>query len=122
VLEPVEEVQPLDAGVADHVRRTLPGGKFGLKRDALGQEVAQSDDRLEARLSQTFGHQVGQLSGMTGETARKSPEVEASQPQDRLHGQPVTTAADLVALLRQPRGIQQAVLLHEILQRPEHRW
>ncbi|MCH5374095.1 MAG: hypothetical protein JJ992_08970 [Planctomycetes bacterium] len=31
-------------------------------------------------------------------------------------------AQDLIRLLREPRGIQQAILLKEILDRPEHRW
>jgi len=32
------------------------------------------------------------------------------------------SAADLIMLLRQPGGVQQAILLREILDRPEHRW
>jgi hypothetical protein len=36
-----------------------------------------------------------------------------------LTGQPTL---DLLAMLRQPVGIQQAILLREILDRPEHRW
>ena len=31
-------------------------------------------------------------------------------------------AADLLRMLRQPGGIQQAILMREILDRPEHRW
>ena len=31
-------------------------------------------------------------------------------------------ARDIINLLRQPGGIQQAILLREILDRPEHRW
>ncbi len=31
-------------------------------------------------------------------------------------------AKDLINMLRQPGGIQQAILLREILDRPEHRW
>ncbi len=31
-------------------------------------------------------------------------------------------AQDLLKLLRQPGGIKQAILLKEILERPEHRW
>ncbi len=32
------------------------------------------------------------------------------------------SAEDLVALLKRPGGVQQALLLREILDRPEHRW
>lgn len=31
-------------------------------------------------------------------------------------------AEDLVRMLRQPGGIQKAILLREVLDRPEHRW
>ncbi len=31
-------------------------------------------------------------------------------------------AADLMQMLRSPGGIQQAILLREIIDRPEHRW
>lgn len=31
-------------------------------------------------------------------------------------------AADLMHMLRQPGGVRQAILLREILERPEHRW
>ena len=31
-------------------------------------------------------------------------------------------AQDLIRMLQQPGGIQQAILLREILDRPEHRW
>ena len=32
------------------------------------------------------------------------------------------SAEDLVAMLKRPGGVQQAILLREILDRPEHRW
>ena len=32
------------------------------------------------------------------------------------------SAEDLVAMLKRPGGVQQALLLREILDRPEHRW
>ena len=32
------------------------------------------------------------------------------------------SAADLINLLKHPEGVQQAILLREILDRPEHRW
>ena len=32
------------------------------------------------------------------------------------------SAADIIELLKQPGGVQQAILLREILDRPEHRW
>ncbi|HBV66385.1 MAG TPA: hypothetical protein DEF45_25565 [Rhodopirellula sp.] len=32
------------------------------------------------------------------------------------------SAEDLIAMLKRPGGVQQAILLREILDRPEHRW
>ena len=49
------------------------------------------------------------------QAARKTPAALATEPT----GVPIH---DLLKLLRRPGGIQQAILLREILDRPEHRW
>jgi hypothetical protein len=58
------------------------------------------------------------------EATPKLKKVKTGQPRSSgvgaaLSGNP---AQDLLRLLRQPGGIQQAILLREIFDRPEHRW
>ena len=63
----------------------------------------------------------------------KQVEAEAAAELQRSHGGRVRTvdgapgstgdpARDLIRMLQQPGGIQQAILLREIFERPEHRW
>ena len=65
--------------------------------------------------------------------AAKQAEAEAAAKLKKSHGgrtrASISTATpsghpaqDLIRMLRQPGGIQQAILLREILDRPEHRW
>ncbi len=70
--------------------------------------VDQADERMEAHLQSTFEHRVGNLT-----------QSSASSP---LLDNGTVTAQSLLNLLRQPGGIQSAILLREILDRPVHRW
>ena len=58
-------------------------------------------------------------------TKAKSKASAAGKTASSAPASPVVTgnmAEDLIAMLRRPGGIQQAILLREILDRPEHRW
>lgn len=108
--------------VARQVGRPLDSQGFDQRAAQLGEETAQADDRLEARLHQTFDHQLGRLQQASTAgpqaTARTATDVAAA----------VTTAAGnemlafLVGALRSPQQVRQAIILSDILQRPEHRW
>lgn len=108
--------------VAMQVEKPLDSRGFDQRAAHLGEETAQADDRLEARLHQTFDHQLGRLQQTSSvgpqATARTATDVAAS----------VTTAAAnemltfLVGALRSPQQVRQAIILSDILQRPEHRW
>ena len=88
-----------------------PPSPFDTRAAELGKTVGQADDLLEARLHETFDHQLGGLrhraSSPTLVTARVDPDSEI---------------AKLVRILRDPASLRQAVLLREIIDRPEHRW
>lgn len=76
----------------------------------LGQEVALADDRMDARLHKAFDHNVGQLSSRQ-ETTDALPAASAR-----------SLADDVRQALRSQTSVRNAVVLNEILQRPEHRW
>lgn len=56
------------------------------------------------------------------DVAKKSKNL--SKPASGAPGLPLSgnMAEDLIRMLRKPGGIQQAILLREVLDRPEHRW
>jgi hypothetical protein len=88
--------------IAEHTRR-------------LGAEVDLADDKLEAHLQQVFDHRVGQLKTRAGDSV---PQTLAGPSA----GAPGLSSSDLARLLMSPQQIRNAIVLGEILRRPEERW
>jgi len=109
-------VEP-DGGVAEHVRQRMKSD-FG-QMPHLQTEVAQADEKLESHLHQVFNHEVSGLSRVPGETAQSAAGIGTGAPDSQAAP---ALAASLAAMLADPTMLRQAVLLHEILGRPEHRW
>lgn len=121
VLEPIETV-PEPASVAEHVRQQVPGQQFGGLSSDVGRRLVRTDEVVEEHVHEVFDHQVGRLEGTPGESAYASQAEEAETPEDRITALPQTAAAGLAAMLAEPTSLRQAIVLTEILQRPEHRW
>lgn len=122
--ELVTDVVPLDPvsgdDVAAHVAKHLDTGAFNRRAQSMGERAGRADDEMEAHLHQAFDHRLGQLAGgttaITAETSPASGSFEVTRPGTR------PMVDELVAMLRQPATIRQAILLNEILSRPEGRW
>jgi hypothetical protein len=95
--------------VAEHVRQHLDTSDITQKTATLGQAVGLADDKLEAHLQQVFGHTVA--------TLEKPVDPELAGVVDSRKVSPLARA--LVDLLRKPETIRQAILVSEILRRPE---
>ena len=109
--------------VAEHVRESFGRRAFGqVGSQDLGKEVAAADSKVQSRLRGVFDHQLGQLAGVAGETSQPAAAVQPTAPADRVGAAPATSVGGLVAMLTNPRTIRQAVLIGEILHRPEERW
>ncbi len=103
--------------VADPVRTDLDESQFSSRSAQLGAQVGQSDERLEERLHDKFDHQLGALDvGSGGVNAVETGEAAV------LSEVPPAAAAGLSALLGSRARLRQAIILHEIMQRPENRW
>ena len=92
--------------VEQHVARHLNTKEYDERADHLGEKVALADDRLEARLEQTFEHRLGTLSHSEDEVQEVGP----------------TVADEVRELLSKPQGMRQLIVANEILRRPEDRW
>ncbi|MFH1264779.1 MAG: hypothetical protein ABIK89_03585 [Planctomycetota bacterium] len=122
-LEPVAaDLVPDDRSVADHVRQGLGTERFDHLRPELTGEVALADDRMAEHVHDVFDHEVSRLAGTPGESASLPGAEEAGTPDDRVTLIPATAAAGLAAMLADPGSLRQAIVLNEILQRPEERW
>jgi len=88
----------------------------------VGREVTRAEKELEGHVHQVFDHKIGRLAGQPGDTARPAAIQEASSPEDQVGPLPSTAAAGLTALFADANNLRQAILIHEILRRPEERW
>jgi hypothetical protein len=114
--------KPVGGQVGDHVRKYLDEQEFSRREDALGKEVAQADKEIDQRLHQTFDHRVSELEAVPGEAA--APPI-AYEPPDLVGTAadiPASFATGLLDLVGNPDSLRQAIILSEILHRPEERW
>jgi len=84
------------AEIAEHTRR-------------LGEEVHSADSKMQAHLHQVFDHRLGQLREMAADDKATSVE----QPKGD------SAAGDFLKMLRSPNSIRDAIVMAEILRRPE---
>jgi len=112
--EVVEDVMVVGPGSAlsQQVSSYMNSGKFRESASHLGEQVGLADERLASHLHQTFDHQLGNLAGQPNEVERGG----AAQVRTVVGG------TELSAMLRDPQTFRQAIVLNEILTRPEHRW
>lgn len=83
---------------------------------AVGDQWRQ---RAEAHRHDVFDHVVGSLDAVDHGTVPPVPPDDPGQSRQRL---PATSAAGFAALLADTGDLRRAIVLSEILQRPEHRW
>ena len=85
--------------------------------------MSQADREIDQRLHQVFDHHVGDLELMPGEAAT-APMVAAplELTEQSLLDIPATFATGLTDLLANPDSVRQAIVLNEIIHRPEERW
>lgn len=121
-LQPMDEVvEIIDAEEADtgsrftssvsqHLRGTA---EIARHATSLGAEVDQADDKIAARLHKTFDHKLGQLKDTTSAAPVKAPLQSADA---------MLASMNLTRLLSNATSIRNAIVLSEVLARPEDRW
>lgn len=117
--EVAAEEKPLGGQLRQHVGDYLDAGKFQQRAGELGYEVGQADENLDEHLHDVFDHKLGRLAGKPGESATPTGLAEAKPPQTKMSP---TAAAGFAALLSDAGSIRRAIVISEILQRPEQRW
>ena len=92
-------------------RRHLAQSVVAEHAQHLGEQIGQADDRMEAHLHRKFDHNLGKLSAR-----------EATPAEQVVVALAATPAEGIAALLATPQGMQQAIILSEIMRRPTDRW
>jgi hypothetical protein len=98
--------------VAEHVAEqvTSRAESLSVQASKLGQRIAAEDQQFDTQIKAKFDHAVGTLGGSESTSAEQTQQSTDSP------------AAQLAAMLANPGGIRQAVLVNEILRRPSDRW
>ena len=126
----IAQLAPVDAEIIDPRHdvgdRVSPSvAQVGIGSHQMGQRAAHLSDRVEvvdaemqAHMRQAFGHQVGRL---TNAAAAAPPEAGAAAIASSTT---LATAAatNLADLLKTPQNLRTAMILQEILRRPEELW
>lgn len=115
--------EPVGARIAKEVDRDLDTQEFTKRTTQLGSEVVQADREIDEHLHQVFDHHVSNLELLPGEAAAAAEVLTPEELTDpSLDSIPATFATGLTDLLTNPTSVRQAIVLNEILHRPEERW
>jgi hypothetical protein len=71
-------------------------------------EVQQSEKAMQSHLQQAFGHTVGTLGDIPASVTAEAP--------------PSASAGEVMDMFRNPQTVREAIIVSEIIRRPEERW
>jgi hypothetical protein len=113
--ELAESTDRVAASVAAHLR----GAEQISQRTAhLSARVDVADDEMDARLHQTFDHQVGRLK----KTTEATPDVSSQDSNAVAATVAQATVLGIAHMLQSPENIRSAIILNEVFNRPLDRW
>lgn len=112
--ELAENTDRIASSVAAHLRGAEDMAQH---IEQLGDRVEEADDIMEARLHQTFGHQVGRLKSSTAATTATRGDANAVAATVAQ-----ATVLGIAHMLQSPQNIQSAIILNEVFNRPIDRW
>jgi len=120
-----DEDAPVGNRVGQQVQTYMDTSDFRRRSDEIGGEIAQADQQFTKQVGQAFSGEVGRLASRPGEAAQvmEVATTQAAQPEDyatrpTLDALPVA-GSGLADLLGSPENITHAVIMAEILRRPE---
>jgi hypothetical protein len=106
------------SSVAASVEQHMANRGFAQRAEHLADDIARADQQMEEHLQKSFNRKVGTLDSTTqGRSATPLTDTAAKADTG-----PQSQASALAELLSNAQGVRQAVILSEILERPEHRW
>ena len=116
-VDEIEVVDPLrDQSVGTHVTTHIDTSGISQHADNLGNRVSLAGSKTEQRIHQKFDQQVGHLDA---DSIQDIGEVSAARTDAYdAHSTP-EIALELAQLFRTPNKIRQAILLKEVLERPD---
>ncbi len=119
-----DEDAPVGGRVGKEAQKYLDTSEFRRRSEELGGEVAQADQQFTQQVGQAFSGEVSRLASRPGEAAQPVDVIEAEVAGPEYLARPTLDAlpeagSGLADLLGSPANIAQAVIMSEILRRPE---
>ncbi len=96
--------------VSDHVHRHLDSNRISSQSQSLGNRIASIHDQVDRNVHKHLDHDICSVDDKLSSSIENQPKV-ANQATTQI-------ADDLLKMLSQPRSIRQAILISEILNRP----
>ncbi len=100
--------------VSEHVQKHLDTRSFEQRASHM-TKVDQADEQLQQHLNRAFDHEVGTLAAEA--KAKQAAEAAATAATASK-----ITAGGVAALLKDRNSVRNAIIMQEILRRPEERW
>ncbi|MCE9524767.1 MAG: hypothetical protein K8R36_01785 [Planctomycetales bacterium] len=113
--ELAEDTDRVAASVAAHLRGSQ---QISEHTAHLSDKVDSTDDVMDARLHQTFDHQVGRLK----KTTEATPDVSREDSNATASVVAKATVLGIAHMLQNPQNIRSAIILNEVFNRPTDRW
>ena len=113
---PGEEVIEADVVEAKVIEEPSIGSLSSrhLRDSHLAEKVSLADDKMDEHIHQVFDHQVGGLASSSQSDRMPDETADDKVPENYVDA--------LVGMLSSSTGLQQAILVREIFDRPTHRW
>jgi hypothetical protein len=118
--KPGPDARPARRSVTPRKRKTLAeksderaaarANTIAQQASSLGKRIIADDQQFDQQLKAKFDHTVGTLASETAAEVALVPVA------------PATPAAQIAAMLSNPDGVRQAIVLNEVLTRPTDRW
>jgi hypothetical protein len=104
--------------VTSSVEKHMADRGFTQRAEHLADAIVRADQQMEEHLQKAFSRRVGTLGDPARQSLTPVTDAEPSPEAPRTSA----TAATLSAMLANPQSLKNAIILNEILTRPEHRW
>lgn len=111
---------PKRESVEEHVERHMIRGGVGERDSRLAETIERADERIESHLHTVFDHRLGKLGTDTSDTAIREGTDAAAWTGRRSTDNPL--ARKLFDMMSSPSDVGVAIVLSEIVRRPEERW
>jgi hypothetical protein len=105
--------QPRRESAAEHVTESVAAHAKAISEQTsrLGQRIIEDDHQFDVQLKAKFDHTVGTITSSPVTATEQTAVFALDSP-----------AAQISAMLANPEGVRQAMIINEILRRPGDRW